>query len=214
MTVRNTSGTRVNVLASTLDFVGDKLVSQHLDDGTFRDYLRDADQGMAGTADRHVALERSTKVSHGRLVADGFYFDPNEVITKPISTWIPKDHYDLVYLKAWLAVARGKVLALEAEGPSVLAAKDRVTVLTRVPEPGWLQALTRSDRFVRTEYSSDPAPSAVPRAWLTPERRPGPSVSYEERLRKDERLRSFDERLSSFYGYAEVSSEAISWLRK
>lgn len=155
VTIRNTSDTRVNVLASSLDLHGQTVMDSDLDHEQLRDAVKSADRLAAPPAEQFAAVESQTLLSHRRLTGDGFYFEPGEVMTVPITTWIPKDRYDRVSINALASIARGHVLAIETEQPVATPEEHGVVVLTRVPEAGLLRKLTRGDRFVRTEYSSN-----------------------------------------------------------
>jgi hypothetical protein len=219
VTIRNTSGTRVNVLASSLDLSGDRLAEGPASKGApvraFRKAISDADQGVeVGSvgADRYVGSNGLTEVAHRRLVEDGTYLESGEVLTVPIFTRIPKrvhfseelgrtpkeTSFDSLALDAWVAMARGKVLAIETKRTHYHPTKNGLIALTAVPEAGWLLRLTRGDRFVRTEYSNAPE-GDFPNVSFAPDRKRHPPSDFNERLRR-------------FYGVAESSSRAVKSL--
>lgn len=162
VTIRNTSDTRVNVLGSAVDVRAQTLTNENLGDADMRARVGAADDPqLAGLAERYVGVDKETLITHGRLLDVGVYFDPGEVIAVPVTAWLPKHRYDRASLYATLTIARGKVLAVESEEPKITRTGSRVELLTRVPEAGLLRRLTRSDRYVRTEYYSNTG------VWLT-----------------------------------------------
>lgn len=203
VTVRNTSGTRVNVLASSLNLSGDELIEGRgaRSGPGFREAISVADEGVTVStvdADLYVGSDRLTKLAHRRLVEDGTYLEPGEVVTVPFFTEFPQQNrFDALALNVWLSIARGKVLAVETEEPRLRQSKGGVVFLTAVPEAGWLLRLTRGDRFVRTEYSdSIDSEAPYPKVSFAPDRRrPAPS--------------DFNERLRRFYGVNEATGRAL-----
>jgi hypothetical protein len=195
--VRNTSGTRVNVLASTLDVSGESIGAEERNDQQFREEVDKVEEGVIEYANRYTGSDAQSNATHGRLVQDGFYFEPGETATVPFIVGLPPNRFDLVSVDAWVAMARGKVLALETSTPEAPVITDNVS-LTPVPEAGWLRNLTRGERFVRVEYDSDPRAPAVTVRFSGA----GDATSDEE----------FDRRMKRFYGYSAATANAVKAL--
>ena len=160
--IRNTSDTKVQVLASTLDVRGTRIVPVKLGSKEFASHVRDADLQQISAAERHIGEESTRAVRHGRLVDEGTFFEARETITVPVLTWVPKDKYNALYLEGWLAVGRGKALGIDEAMPKAIPSGNGVAYLTRLPEAGWLRRLTRGDRYLRVEYRRDPNSCPLP----------------------------------------------------
>jgi hypothetical protein len=194
--VRNTSGTRVNVLASLLRVSGEAVGRQRLSETEFARQMRDAyqDPMRIGAATRYAYTGDAEALSIGRLVPDTTYLEPDETLTLPFVAWAPLQRFGIVNVDVLIAVARGRALALETSPPEAPSGEDGVT-LTRVPEAGWLRALTRGDRFVRSEYPVDVDDPRLDVQFLS-------DVAGEPDA-------GFDRRMKRFYGYALVSANAL-----
>jgi hypothetical protein len=200
ITIRNTSDIRLNVLASTRDVIGDRLMVDRASPQLFKRLIQRVEQGRYMQVDRYTRAEGESRVVHGRLLAGGTFLEPREIITVPILTWVPKDRYNILYLRSSIAFARGKVLAVQDETSEIATSRrtGKVVELTRVPPDGWLQSLTRGDRYVRVEYGAEPH-DTTPQVWIAPDRDPDPPAGFDKRLRR-------------FYGVAATSSEALTSL--
>lgn len=152
VTIRNTSDTRVNVLGSSLDVVASRLSDDALGHARLRDSVAWADE-FEQQAERYSQVDGESLLAHRRLVTEGFYFDPGEILTVPIIASVAKRGYGRARLAARLTLGRGKVLAVEGALPVTTPTHEGVVVVTRVPESGVLRKLTRGPRFVRTEYA-------------------------------------------------------------
>jgi len=197
VTVHNTSNTRVNVLASSLDLRADGLQPERYGRRQLSRQIQDVDELRYETAERFASRTKSIAVAHARVVDEGTYFDPGESITTPIFTWLPRKRFDALYLYAVLSVARGRVLNVESgPQPKVTRGRQQVVILTEVPEGGWLRRLTRGPRYLRVEYPSHADTTDVPTVSFSPNQRPNPPDDFNQRLRR-------------FYGVAETSGTAI-----
>ncbi|MGH2840760.1 MAG: hypothetical protein ACRDKY_08050 [Solirubrobacteraceae bacterium] len=199
---RNTSDTKVQVLASTLDLTGLRLAPVRLTHDEFVHDVGLVDRQRLGSADRHIE-ERADRivVSHAQLVdpppgseagTQPKALEPGETITVPLLTWVPRGTYNGLELKAWITVGRGKALGLdEAKTAKPASTETGVLYLTRLPEAGWLRRLTRGDRYLRVEYASEP--DSYPLVEFDADRAPGASPGFDQRLRR-------------FYGVATTES--------
>ena len=198
--VRNTSGTRVNVLASALDVSAQVIGPEERDDQEFRAEVDKVEAGDLDYASRYAGVDDAFNARHGRLVEDGFYFEPGESVTVPFVVGLPPDEFDLVHVDGWVAMARGKALAIETSAPRAGPIDD--VSLTPVPEDGWLRELTRGDRLVRLDYISDPRLPEVAVHFAA-----AADVDLE-----DEEAQDFDRRMKRFYGYSVASANAVKTL--
>ena len=157
VTVRNTSGTRVNLLASSLRLVGETL-GERPEEAFKQDALSAYEQNAPGTYEvLGQGVTDRTVVAEGPLLPHGHYFEPGEAVTQPINARVPPDTYDEAVIEAFVVIARGQTLTLESAPPRPgPITDDGLVVVTPIPEAGWLRRLTRGDRYVRVEYSSDP----------------------------------------------------------
>lgn len=155
VTVRNTSGTRVNLLASTMRLAGEKMGAAA--DQEFEDDALEAH--TSGTLDyvvRGQTTPEHTVVAAGPLLPDGFYLEPGETVTQPMNARVSAGRFDEATLDTAVVIARGRVLALETAAPAPPRRTSQgVVIVTPIPEAGWLRRLTRGDRYVRAEYTSD-----------------------------------------------------------
>ena len=88
--VRNTSDTKVHVLASSLDVSGAVLARNSVSEEEFAEHVALTDEGEElEAAERHVYEKEGDVVSHSRLVDEGLWFEPKETITVPVLTWVP-----------------------------------------------------------------------------------------------------------------------------
>ena len=195
--VRNTSGTRVNVLASALDVSAQVIGPEERDDQEFRAEVDKVEAGDLAYASRYDGVDGAFNARHGRLVDDGFYFEPGETVTVPFVVGLPPDEFDLVHVDGWVAMARGKALAIETSTPRAGPIDD--VSLTPVPEDGWLRELTRGDRLVRLDYISDPRAPEVAVHFAA-----AADVDLD-----DEEAEDFDRRMKRFYGYSVANSNAV-----
>jgi len=195
--IRNTSSTRVNVLASLLEVSGEPVEPQTLSRKDFGDQIRDTyeNNDTTGSATRYAASSNATTLTRGRLLPDATYFEPDETLTVPFVAWAPPGEFALVNVDAVLAVARGRVLALETGKTRTTFGAGRVVSHTAVPEAGWLRSLTRGDRWVRAEYTTD---IDIPSVGVTFVSDPASDVAED-----------FDSRMKRFYGYALVQASAL-----
>ena len=199
--IHNTSDVRVQVLASFLEIRGSRLELEEQSAKEFSARVRevDAEGNAESTADRHVVEGLGKIVSHGPLVDQWVFFEPDETITVPVHTWVPRGTYNTLFLDAWLTDARGTALGLaDAEMSPGRPAKDGVLYLTRLPEAGWLRKLTRGERYLRVEYPVD-VEQEFPTVSFAPDAQPNPPED-------------FDERLSRFYGVSETDATAATSL--
>jgi hypothetical protein len=191
VSMRNTSGTRVNVLASYLDVSVSNDTLQQANFAPYRSEIVDGHQGNQPTAELFRQHGSFVSVLHESPVADGTYFEPDETITVSYLTWVPKDLYSRATVDVQLTIARARALALEAAEPKVSTHGRTTTSVTEIPESGWLRSLTRGDRFVRVDYD-DRDLWVYPRVRLTPAADRAPA--------------DFDDRMGRFYGLSTVES--------
>lgn len=190
VTIRNTSNTAVQVLASAFTVVGERYAPGDATAEDFADYVSDADLGKIAVVDRHIGLEESTLVSRGRLEPVE-WFEAAETITVPILTWVPKRRYNALRISAGMTVGRRNALGrLEDQvdlGPFPMPVDGGVVFLTRLPEAGWLRRLTRGARYLRVKYSRDPeeetALDPLPEVGFASKRESDPPESFKRRLR-------------------------------
>jgi hypothetical protein len=198
VTIRNTSGTRVNVLASLLEIAGEPVEPASLGAGEFADALASTYRNAsADSATRYSVSDAATTLRRGRLVRDATYFEPGETHTVPFVAWAPRRGFELVRVNALVAVARGRVLALEASEPDFSSAPASVVTHTAVPEAGWLRSLTRGDRFVRAEYGTGIDDPTV-------------GVAFVSESGSRDYVEDFDMRMKRYYGYAVVEASALA----
>jgi hypothetical protein len=183
VTLRNTSSTRVNLLASTMQISGERVLDG--EDTAFEDNVVDAHVN-GGYVTRFAQASERTVVAEGPLLPD--YLDAGETVTQPIVAWVARDQFDLASLDVAAVIARGRALALEdADPPEVSAGENSTVVVTSIPAAGWLRRLTRGDRYVRVEY---------PRDGVT-----GPSLMFvSEADAAPGHEESFSRRMWRFYG--------------
>ena len=210
VTVANTSGTRVNTLASLVEAYGVGVSAQHLASEDFWPQLSDASAppqhggalgGDATTAERYSNEYATTVVYARKLLAEGTYFQPGETITVPVTVYLPAHRFDAVRAYASIAFARA-TLRLDLDRAQMRSGSEGVVVTsTPVQEDGWLRNLTRSDRYLRIRRTIDADAAGVDfDISFSPFRdRPGPT--------------RFDERMQRFYGYstANASFELSEW---
>jgi hypothetical protein len=189
VTIHNTSGTRVNVLASQLDVtaIDTTLIPDYSEDDYEKDVAVSRRPDKWPIAERYAGVEAVDSVLHGRPVPDGAYFEPGETITYAFLAWVPKGRYSRASVNVNLTIARARALALETAAPTVTSRAGRTVSVARIPESGWLRSLTRSDRFVRVEYD-DRDPKMYPAVELSPTRGRSPA--------------DFNRRMSRLYGVA------------
>ena len=187
-TIRNTSGTRVNVLASAWNVRGEDALAHRLGNRDFSEAIRQADRGEVLAANRYAGSAEVTIAGHGRVVRDGFYFEPDEAVKVPIVAWLPVHGYDLAHLDLSVTVARARALALEMqeERPQVREADPGVVTVVKIPDTGWVRGLVRGDRYLHVTYEDDP-------------KAPGTLVSF-ARDRTSTGPSAFSDRLERFYG--------------
>lgn len=143
--IRNTSDTKVQVLASTFDITGMRIVPVRVKPEDFVKATSDANLEKFSQAERHMVSEPPGIVSHGRLVPESSYVEPAESGSVPILTWVPKGTYNALRVDAWVAVGRGKTLGIEDAKPVSFRDRGGVVYRTRLPEAGLLRRLTRGD---------------------------------------------------------------------
>lgn len=198
VTIRNTSGTRVDVLASYFD-IGARAAHSISDNTAYPADLGTALDPDAPPAKRYMQSDPSQSVMHGPLVEQGTYLDPGETVTRSFVAWVPVARFDVAEMSAWMAIARARGLDLETESASAIQERDLTIVVTRIPSSGWLRSLTRGDRYVRVEYDNQ----ALDDPTLDdPARTQPPNVSFSPTLHRADR--GFDARMWRLYGASEV----------
>ena len=202
VTVRNTSDTRVNLLASSLRLVGETL-GERDEEAFTNDALSTFEANEPGTYQvLGQGVTDRTVVAEGPLLPHGHYLEPGETVTQPIVSRVPRDTYDEAVLEAFVVIARGQTLALESAPPRPgPITDDGLVVVTPIPEAGWLRRLTRGDRYVRVDYSSDP--EVDPEVRFVPEADAGAAADDD-----------FDERMWRFYGASFSKASAHAPLRR
>ena len=202
VTVRNTSDTRVNLLASSLRLVGET-VGERDEEAFEADALSTFEENEPGTYEvLGEGVTDRTVVADGPLLPHGHYLEPGETVTQPIVARVPPDKYDEAVLEAFVVIARGQTLALESAPPMPgRVTDDGLVVVTPIPESGWLRRLTRGDRYVRVEYSSDPEQD--PDLRFVPEADAGPEAD-----------KDFHARMWRFYGASFSKAHARAPLRR
>jgi hypothetical protein len=191
VTIRNTSGTRVNVLASYLDVSGSNDGMTGDDDARYREAVVAGHMNSQPTAERWVENGSPASVLHESPVRDGTYFEPGETITVSYLTWVPKGLYTRATVDVYLTIARARSLALEDAAPKVTPHDGATVSMTEIPESGWLRSLTRGDRFVRVSYD-DGALETYPDVRLAPA--------------PDDTPDDFDRRMWRLYGISRVQA--------
>jgi hypothetical protein len=191
VTVRNTSGTRVNVLASYLDLTVWDAGLGRGDDAGYLGQVAESHDASDTPAERYLAVRSGKSVLHASPVPDGTYFEPGETITYDFVTWVPKGLYTLASATIQLTIARGRTLALELAQPKRTASRDGTVEVTPIPALGWLRSLTRGHRYVRVDYD-DKHTDDPPLVRITP----GP----------DRAPPDFDRRMWRLYGVSTVST--------
>ena len=202
VTVRNTSDTRVNLLASSLRMVGETL-GERPDEAFEADALSTYGQNKPGKYEvRGQGVMDRAVVADGPLLPHGHYLEPGEAVTQPIIARVPPDTYDEAVLEAFVVIARGQTLALESAPPRPgPITDDGLVVVTPIPEAGWLRRLTRGDRYVRVVYSSDPEQD--PQVRFVPEADAGSEADDD-----------FHTRMWRFYGASFSKAHARAPLRR
>jgi hypothetical protein len=165
--IHNTSGTRVNVLASQLDVTASDTALIPDDAASYSAAVADTHDPSKPIAERYARGDADVSVLHGPAVDAGTYFEPGETITRSFLAWVPKGGYSRAKVHLHLTIARARALALETVQPAVTVGDGSTVVVTAIPESGWLRSLTRGDRFVRVDYD-DADPAQPPRVRLTP----------------------------------------------
>lgn len=192
VTIRNTSNTAVQVLASALDVTGELYVPGDVTAEDFADRVSDADLGKVTVAERHIGLDgESTSVSRGRLVPETTWLEAAETTTVPILTWVPKRRYHALRISAEMTVGRRNALGQLGDqvdlGPHPIPVDGGVVFLTRLPEAGWLRRLTRGARYLRVKYSRDPEEETAlipfPEVSFAPKQESDPPESFKRQLR-------------------------------
>jgi hypothetical protein len=214
VTVRNTSGTRVSLVASVLDVsAANTKVATHdegagpvpglPDDDLTREIAAAHESGlgaMSPTTDsagrRYGTIDGTTTVARGRLLDEASYFEPNETVTAPFVAWVPAKGFDVVTASVMLVLARSRALALEDASMKPQTVGNRTVWTREIPEAGWLRRLTRGDRFLRVGYHDDPADEPVP------------DIAFSTRS-DGARDDGFDGRMWRFYGVNRATSSAL-----
>lgn len=196
VTIRNTSGTRVNVLASYLDVMAVDASLAPDDDADFRHQIAQSHDLGAGQplAERYMMLGAAKSVLHGSPVPDGTYFEPGETITRDFFTWVPKGKYTLVSATVDLTIAR-RTLAVDSTRPALSSEDGSTVFISRIPESAWLRSLTRGSRYVRVEYFDD-------KLRNTPDVRITPAPDHQDA--------EFNDRMWRLYGVSTVNAETYA----
>jgi hypothetical protein len=194
VTIRNTSGTRVNVLASYLDVSASDAALAPDGVQSFDADVVDGHRGAQLLANRYLQNPPATSVLHGAPVRDGTYFEPGETITQTFLAWVPKGSFTLAAVEVQMTIARAQALALETSRPERRTSGGRTVIVTPIPESGWLRRITRGDRFVHVEYD-DRHLNTYPLVKLTPGRHRAPA--------------DFDGRMWRLYGVSTVRADAL-----
>ena len=201
VTVRNTSGTRVNLLASRLRLVGET-VGDHPEDAFEADALSTYEENMPGKYKvRGQAVTARTVVAEGPLLPHGHYLEPGETVTQPMNARVAPGAFDEAVLEAFVVIARGQVTLETAPARPGPITDDGLVIVTPIPEAGWLRRLTRGDRYVRTEYSTDSEQDPV--VTFVPEADPAQEPDA-----------GFHQRMSRFYGASFSKADARVPLRR
>jgi hypothetical protein len=192
VTIRNTSGTRVNVLASYLDVAVTDAGLAPDDEGDFRTQLTQSHGDGQPLAVRYMRIPPMKSVMHGSPIPNGTYFEPGEVITREFLAWVPKGTYTFASATVAMTIARGRTLGLELAGHPPTSDGSSTVEITRIPDAGWLRSLTRGSRYVRVDYD-DRDLARFPLVRFTPT--------------EDQTPEDFNRRLWRVYGASTLSAE-------
>lgn len=215
VTIENTSGTRVNTLASLVQAYGIKVSAESPASDDFWSELSDAsappqaarpgeptsDATASLPAQRFANEDARTVLYASKLLSEGTYFEPGEAITVPFTLYVPKRGFDAVRAYVSIAFAR-TALKLDSTRSRTEAGRNGADITsTPVAEAGWLRDLTRSNRYLRVRRTIDADENGV-----------DVIVSFSPSLHKDGSS-SFDRRMKRFYGYstANAAFELPEW---
>ena len=206
ITIKNTSGTRVSVVASVLNVSAARIKdAADPSDLDFEAQIAAAHRRGLGVANlqpesagrRYATTDGILTIARGPLLEESSFFEPNEVVKVPFVAWLPaKERYDVAIASVELAMARSLALALEDADARPARAINRTVWTHEIPEAGWLRRVTRDDRYLRVAYNSDPLD------------RPGPDVTFATAPRGPADPR-FNRRMWRFYGVNAANSSAF-----
>jgi uncharacterized membrane protein HdeD (DUF308 family) len=210
VTVKNTSGTRVSVIASVLNISAAAVVAtgdpSDLDLERAVGVAHKEGDGVASlapeSAGRRFARPNGIMtVQRGPLLEESSFFEPGETVSVPFVVWIPAASFNVAMASVELVMARSNALASEDANPQSRDTLKRTVWTREIPEAGWLRQLTRNDRFLRVEYAEDPMVG------------PRPKVTFATAARGNAD-RPFDRRMWRFYGVNAARTSAVITLER
>ncbi|HEX8123612.1 MAG TPA: hypothetical protein VF549_20345 [Solirubrobacteraceae bacterium] len=198
VTVRNTSKSRIIVVASSLMVSVDRVGRKPVIDG-FDKAKREANAERRDAAARYP-LTGAVEILRGRFVSDDFYFEAGETVTRPFIAWVPYDrerHYDVARVDVSFVGTRPSIGSVEDDAAIRKTNIEGGLAVTRsIPADGWLDSLTRADRFLIVRYADSPfgahdefAPYDV---GFDRRRSTDPPDDFSDRMRRVYGLNSFD----------------------
>jgi hypothetical protein len=194
VTIKNTSSTRVNTLASFVA-VRDGTIDPDRDPSAdFSTALLDTakKEGVPGggeVARMYSGDPSEALVQFSKLFPEETYFESGETVTVPLTVFVQRHRFQVVTADVDVSFARAS-LKLDSEHSH----PDATGLITSTPilPGGWIRDLTRSDRYVHTTWTAEPSGIAVEVAF-SPSRNPPEPKTFDK---------AFDERLQRFYGYS------------
>jgi hypothetical protein len=168
VTIQNKSSTRIIVVASGLLVSATRPRERPISDDAYEEAESKADAGSLDAARRYVdEISPGDRWLRGRLVADDFFFEPGETVTRPFVAWLPHGDYDVARVDVRLAIGRLSIGEIRDDSEPIdvrhvgTSPEDETVVTRRVPEDGWISGLTRNDRYLIARYRGYPFDDAA-----------------------------------------------------
>jgi hypothetical protein len=164
VTAKNTTGVRVQALASIYSVIGISPISQT--NKSFRGTIRhDVEGSITGSSAAHFENLRTTVIQAGPLLPDDWFFDPGELYDTHFIVQVParRHHYASIVLAVQITMAQGKRLELTNESGPTECTDKNVEACTPIsdlgitaasvmkwdiPQSTWLRKYTAAKRYV------------------------------------------------------------------
>lgn len=175
VTIKNTSGARVNTVSSVYRSLGIRFSPRTATASELTADLRRTVENLPsptspGFVARPFASEANpTVVQQGRLLPDGTYFEAGETESIPIAVLAPPSRFDVITLDVEIGVAREALHLADASSSRSSPQDEPPATVTAISDGSWLRSITRGQRWVLSQYIVTGAPpNPVPPPGVPP----------------------------------------------